>query len=118
MAVMWVTHFKQVSGLRNGHGGYIRRKIMSENQLRGGAGPALAAHSKDASAPGQTPASEATGEDRGQAGTAGDTLGASVSDAARQTGHYVSEQSSYLTAQGTAFVREQPLLALALTGAV
>jgi ElaB/YqjD/DUF883 family membrane-anchored ribosome-binding protein len=91
---------------------------MNENQLRGGAGPALAAHSKDASAPGQTPASEATGGDRGQAGTAGDTLGASVSDAARQTGDYVSEQSSYLTAQGTAFVREQPLLALALTGAV
>jgi hypothetical protein len=33
---------------------------MPENT--GGAGPALAAHSKDASTPGQTPASEATGE--------------------------------------------------------
>jgi len=44
--------------------------------------------------------------------------GASISDAAKRTGDYVSKQSSNLTAQGTAFVREQPLLALALTGAV
>jgi len=91
---------------------------MSENQLRGGAGPALAAHSKDASAPGRTPASEATGEDRGQAEPAGGTSAASISGAAKRTTEYVSEQSSYLTAQGTSFVREQPLLALALTGAV
>lgn len=91
---------------------------MSEDQLRGGAGPALAAHSKDASAPGQTTASEATGEPRGQASTAGGTPGASVSDAVKGTGQYAYQQGSQLASQGTAFVREQPLLALALTGAV
>src|SRR4051812_39419634 len=91
---------------------------MSENQLRGGAGAALAAHSKDASAPGQTAASEATGEARGQASTAGGTPGASVPDAVKGTAQYAYEQSSQLASQGTTFVREQPLLALALTGAV
>jgi hypothetical protein len=35
---------------------------MDENTKLGGAGPALAAHSKDGSTPGPTPASSATGD--------------------------------------------------------
>ena len=69
---------------------------MSENQFEGGSGPALAAHSKDASTAGPTPASSATGDDAsgsgsaaevvsklaGQAREAANRVGASVSNAA------------------------------------
>jgi hypothetical protein len=58
-----------------------------------GAGPALAAHSKDASAPGQNPGSEMTGE----AGTANEG----------------GEALSRLLNQTTDFVRRQPLGAMA-----
>ena len=44
---------------------------MDENDIRTGAGPALAAHSKDASAPGPTAASSATGESRHPEGKTG-----------------------------------------------
>ncbi|MBS0638690.1 MAG: hypothetical protein JSS43_02390 [Proteobacteria bacterium] len=92
---------------------------MSEIQSQSGAAPALAAHSKDASAPGQTAASEATGEPHGQAaGSAGGTSGASVSEAVKETRNYVYEQGSKVASQGTTYVREQPLLALAVTGGV
>ena len=46
---------------------------MSENYTKGGAGPSLAAHSKDASAPGHNPASEMTGE-AGTANEGGEAL--------------------------------------------
>jgi hypothetical protein len=59
----------------------------------GGAGPALAAHSKDASAPGQTPASEASGEVR------------SVPEA--------GEAAQRLLQRTADFVRAQPLVAMA-----
>jgi len=54
-----------------------------------GAGPALAAHSKDASAPGQNPASEMTGETRFSNGS--------------------GESFSRLLQQAADFVRRQPL---------
>lgn len=60
----------------------------------GGPGPALAAHSKDASAPGQNPASEATGEAR----------------SSKQGG---DESLSHLLQQATEFVRRQPLVSMA-----
>jgi ElaB/YqjD/DUF883 family membrane-anchored ribosome-binding protein len=111
---------------------YFGESAMSENQFEGGSGPALAAHSKDASAPGPTSASSATGDDTsgsssasevvsklsGQAREAASRVGASVSDAAGRARQTLSEQSSRAADQGLALVREQPLLALALTGAV
>jgi len=105
---------------------------MDENQVIGGSGPALAAHSKDASAPGATAASSATGNAAGASSSARDTvnklsgqareaasqMGASVSDAAGWARQNLSEQGSRAADQGSALVREQPFVALALTGAV
>jgi ElaB/YqjD/DUF883 family membrane-anchored ribosome-binding protein len=101
-------------------------------QTEGGAGPAIAAHSKDGSAPGATPASSAIGGDPqptssgsdtisgvvGQAREAAGRLGASVSDAAATARQSLAEGGSRAADQTTAFVREQPIVALALTGAV
>ena len=47
---------------------------MDENQPKGGSGPALAAHSKDASAPATTSASSATGNDARGSGSARETV--------------------------------------------
>ena len=105
---------------------------MNENQVKGGSGPALAAHSKDASAPGATSASSATGNTAGgpsiasetvsslhrQAGEAAGRIGASVSNAAGWARQSLSEQGNRVADQGSALVREQPFVALALTGAV
>jgi hypothetical protein len=70
---------------------------MSEST--GGSGPALAAHSKDASAPGQNPASLATGEAR-------------PSGEARRSNEG-GEAVSRALQQATDFVRGQPLVAMA-----
>ncbi len=103
---------------------------MDNNQNNGGSGPALAAHSKDASAPGQTPASQATGEIRqppsapeagawlGQAQQAAEQVASSLSDATRQAGGAVASQSTQVTKQATALVQAQPLVTLAVTGVV
>ncbi len=105
---------------------------MDENQIKGGSGPALAAHSKDASVPGATSASSATGNDAsgsssaseavthlsGQAREAAGRMGASVSDAAGRARQTLSEQGSRAADQGSALVREQPFVALAVTGVV
>jgi hypothetical protein len=64
---------------------------MSDNTE--GAGPALAAHSKDASTPGHNPASEATGEARPPEG------GEALQD---------------LLDQAVAFMRVQPLVSVAV----
>jgi ElaB/YqjD/DUF883 family membrane-anchored ribosome-binding protein len=110
----------------------IGESVMDENQVQGGSGPALAAHSKDASTPGPTSASSATGNDASASGSAGETvtrlsgqareaaerMGASVSDAAGRARQGLSEQGSRAANQGSALVREQPFVALALTGAV
>jgi hypothetical protein len=79
---------------------------MDENQVKGGSGPALAAHSKDASAPGTTSASSATGNDArgsssaretvsslsGQAREAAGQMGASVSDTAGGAKPYLNRE--------------------------
>jgi ElaB/YqjD/DUF883 family membrane-anchored ribosome-binding protein len=105
---------------------------MDENQVKGGSGPALAAHSKDASTPGATAASSATGNPAGGATSATETVtnmsgqareaagrvGASVSDAAGRARQNLSEQGSRVADQGSALVRDQPFVALALTGVV
>jgi ElaB/YqjD/DUF883 family membrane-anchored ribosome-binding protein len=105
---------------------------MNENQNEGGAGPALAAHSKDGSTPGPTPASSATGREAtpsssatetagklaGQAREAAGRLGSSVSDAAGRAREGLSTQSGRIADQGSTLVREQPLAALALTGVI
>jgi ElaB/YqjD/DUF883 family membrane-anchored ribosome-binding protein len=104
---------------------------MSEKRVEGGAGPAIAAHSKDGSVPGATPASSATGRDpartssiseaasgvAGQAREAARQLGASVTDAAATTRQSVAEGGSRAADQTAMFVQEHPIVALALTGA-
>src|SRR5438093_1180494 len=107
---------------------YFGESVMDENQVKGGSGPALAAHSKDASAPGVTSASSATGNAAGGSSNASETvtslsgqareaagrMGASVSDAAGRARQSLSEQGSRAADQGSALVREQPFVALAL----
>lgn len=100
-------------------------------QTEGGAGPAIAAHSKDASAPGAIPASsttESTGRPSsvaetisgvaGQAREAAGRLGASASDAAGTAKQSLADRSGRAADQTATFVREQPIVALAVTGAV
>jgi hypothetical protein len=71
---------------------------MDENT--GAAGPSLAAHSKDASARGQTPASEATGKPmQPQAGEDGDAI-------------------IRMANQLTDLVRQQPIAAMAVSVAI
>jgi ElaB/YqjD/DUF883 family membrane-anchored ribosome-binding protein len=54
----------------------------------------------------------------GQACDSANRVGASVSDAAGRARQTLSEQGSRAADQGSAFVRDQPLLALALTGTI
>ena len=68
---------------------------MSESYTEGGAGPSLAAHSKDGSIRGQTPASEATGHPATPSNMARD----SVSNAAASANRVVDQP-------GTRFARE------------
>jgi ElaB/YqjD/DUF883 family membrane-anchored ribosome-binding protein len=72
---------------------------MSENV--GGAGPSLAAHSKDGSAPGQTAASEASPQPK----------------PASQFGA-VEETINQMAGEVCGFVREQPFTAAALMGGI
>jgi ElaB/YqjD/DUF883 family membrane-anchored ribosome-binding protein len=68
---------------------------MDENI--GGAGPAIAAHSKDGSAAGQTTASGVTGQKRGEP---------------------FGEHLGHVAAQLGDLVRQEPLIAAAVTGVV
>jgi ElaB/YqjD/DUF883 family membrane-anchored ribosome-binding protein len=70
---------------------------MSENI--GGATPALAAHSKDGSAPGQTAASEAAPKPGSQFGAVEDTI-------------------NQMASEVCGFVRQQPFTAAALMGGI
>lgn len=47
---------------------------MDENQIKGGSGPALAAHTKHASTPGPTPASSAIGTNSEQSSRVSETV--------------------------------------------
>ena len=105
---------------------------MDENQIPGGAGPALAAHSKDGSAPGPTSASSTTGDnsDRAQGGTdtvnrlagqareAAGRAASSISGAAGSARQTISDQGGQPVDQVSTFIREQPVAALALTGMI
>ena len=104
---------------------------MNENVVRGGAGPALAAHSKDGSAAGQTPASSATGNNGDTHGLSDDLnrlsekaragaerVTASVREAAGHAGETLSRQGGRAVDEATHFVRDQPLVAVAVTGAI
>lgn|SRR5689334_2071961 len=94
---------------------------MSESYSEGGAGPALAAHSKDGSARGQTSASETTGtpasnETAGQANGTTNNTTSSVYRTARESAGVVSERAGQGIEQATQFVRDQPAFTLVLTG--
>src|SRR6476659_4951161 len=92
---------------------------MSESYSEGGAGPALAAHSKDGSARGQ--ASETTGtpasnETAGQANGTTNNTTSSAYRTARESASVVSERAGQGIEQATQFVRDQPAFTLVLTG--
>ena len=94
---------------------------MSENYTEGGAGPSLAAHSKDGSIRGQTPASEATGQPATPSNMARDAVSnaaASANGVLGQARDMVSERGGQAADQLGQFVREQPVLALMATGAL
>ncbi len=97
---------------------------MSESYTEGGAGPALAAHSKDGSARGQTAASETIGSPgRGSVETTAEQAGDSVRNAASsaynaagQARDMLSERGGQTASQVGQFVREQPVFMLVVTG--
>jgi ElaB/YqjD/DUF883 family membrane-anchored ribosome-binding protein len=94
---------------------------MSENYTEGGAGPSLAAHSKDGSIRGQTPASEATGQPATPSNMARDAVSNAAASANRvlgQAGDMVSARGGQAADRLDQFVREQPVLALVVTGIV
>jgi ElaB/YqjD/DUF883 family membrane-anchored ribosome-binding protein len=107
---------------------------MSDNQIEGGAGPAMAAHSKDAPAPLSNAASRTTGNE----GSDGKSASATASEAvnrlagqAREAASQVGRRASQISGQvrerllpaGTSdqvaeFVRDRPVAALFGAGAV
>ena len=104
---------------------------MDETETSSGAGPAIAAHSKDGSAPGLTPASSATGN-KGDVGGMSESangrsdntrenaerMKASIHDVAGNSREAFLGQGGHAADQAAEFVREQPLVALAVAGAV
>jgi ElaB/YqjD/DUF883 family membrane-anchored ribosome-binding protein len=102
-------------------------------KIEGGAGPAIAAHSKDAAVAGRPNApanangsagphaggiSETVSDLAGQARDAAGQAAASVSDAAGAATQQVARQTARAADHAAEFVREQPLLALLATGTV
>ncbi len=104
---------------------------MDEKHFSGGAGPAIAAHSKDGATPGPTPAASATGNN-GEAGRNSETASgladqardgvarvkSSVRDVAGSARETLSGQGGRSAEQAAEFIREQPFVALAVTGAL
>ena len=104
---------------------------MIDKNLEGTAGPALAAHSKDASVPSSNPASSATGASStrspidgisetvgklaSQARDAASKASSSVSEMAGQARNQLAEHG-ITTDQAADFVRENPLTALLAAG--
>jgi ElaB/YqjD/DUF883 family membrane-anchored ribosome-binding protein len=112
--------------------------MQQENQVPGGAGPALAAHSKDASAPGSpqarhtAPQSGSGSESGGWSGGAAETA-RGLADRAREAASQAAGAASRMTQNlsqnlsGTgaraqdavaAFIQEKPVTALAVTAVV
>ncbi len=108
---------------------------MDDKPIDGGARPALAAHSKDASAPGETPASSATAANAnaqssttsgisdtvsqlaGQARSAADRVASSVSTIAGQARDQLSDRG-VTTDHAAELVRDRPLMALLAAGGI
>ena len=100
-----------------------------DEKPEGGAGPALAAHSKDGATPSSNPASEATGNEARGTSDAGasvadrvSNLSAQARDAAGQMASSVADTARGVAEQGgraaDQLIREQPILALAIAGLV
>ena len=104
-----------------------------DEKIESGAGPALAAHSKDGSTAGPGPAPSKTGSAAGDgANSASETLShlsgqardaagraaASASEAVGGASPRLSEHGGRSTDQVAQFVREQPVTALVTTGVV
>ena len=106
---------------------------MNDKHIEGTAGPAIAAHSKDASTPSSNPASSRTGEPStsppidgisetvgklaSQARDAASKASSSVSDMVGQARDQLADRG--ITAdQAADFVREKPLVALLAAGSV
>lgn len=101
---------------------------MSGDQIEGGAGPAVAAHSKDASVAGSNPASAATGSEATSQGGASAVksdpltgISGQARDAARQAADAASTAfiqarqrlaSANASDQVAEFIRDRPLAAL------
>ena len=97
---------------------------MNENAIRGGAAPALAAHSKDGATPGQTPASGMAG-DNGATNSQAEAVGAmakngmeQVRNAAGSVRETLSDGTGRAADQAAEFIRAQPMIALSVTGAI
>lgn len=95
---------------------------MSEPQVTGGAAPSLAAHSKDASTPGPTPASAtapqqpqnsapADNQQEGHGSEAGLNIDSSVSDAVAAV-----RELAPTADEARAFMRDHTMTALVVTG--
>jgi ElaB/YqjD/DUF883 family membrane-anchored ribosome-binding protein len=97
---------------------------MNENEVRGGAGPALAAHSKDASTPGtgnQGDAGDMPDKVNGLFDAAHgsvDRVATAVRDAAGKTRDTLSGHGGRAADQAADFIRERPLMTVAVTGAI
>lgn len=104
---------------------------MTENDNPGGAGAALAAHSKDGSATGSTPAPSATGKTWEQTDMSDrvSRLAEQAQDGVERTAKVMrnaaGDAADILVKQGdravdgaTHFVRDQPVLAMLATGLV
>ncbi|MBV9538105.1 MAG: hypothetical protein JOY70_04135 [Acidisphaera sp.] len=74
----------------------------------GTAAPSLAAHSKDASTPGPTPASSATGQ----------TGSGAAAGTARQIRDAIGGRGGLIADQLAGFARDQPITALATVGGI
>jgi ElaB/YqjD/DUF883 family membrane-anchored ribosome-binding protein len=105
---------------------------MSIEQPKGGASPAITAHSKDGSTAGLTTPSSAMEGGTGTSGSTSDVItgvstqareavkqiGASAADAAGTARKALSEGGGRAVEQTSALVREQPFAALMVTGAL
>ena len=90
---------------------------MNEKQIDGGAGPALAAHSNDASVPSHDPKSSMTGGQPHAADSTANSLTNAVTNVAGQARDRFTREGGGAEQIGD-YVRENPVTALLATGLV